>query len=177
MSCGWSPIFRSGFGVPEERRKALLRRLRSARPFRPDHCLALLDEEPLWEEGYEMLATLLENAGRREEALAVWHRHLRLTPLAGGRGTRSTYPAATQRRSGRPGRSRGALARGHSRRGRSRRQIGEHSGPAAPRRAGFAHPGLRTGRHAGGGTADALADRGTLRFPSKKRPPDLDPGG
>ena len=69
MSCGWSPIFRSVSAC-----------LRSARPFRPDHCLALLDEEPLWEEGYEMLATLLENAGRREEALAVWHRHLRLTP-------------------------------------------------------------------------------------------------
>ncbi len=74
------PDLQVRFGVPEERRKALLRRLRSARPFRPDHCLALLDEEPLWEEGYEMLATLLENAGRREEALAVWHRHLRLTP-------------------------------------------------------------------------------------------------
>ena len=74
------PDLQVRFGVPEERRKALLRRLRSARPFRPDHCLALLDEEPLWEEGYEILATLLENAGRREEALAVWHRHLRLTP-------------------------------------------------------------------------------------------------
>lgn len=68
------------FVVPEERRRELLRRARSVRPLRADLCLRLLEEEPFWDEGYAMLTTLLEGAGRREEALALWFRLLRVSP-------------------------------------------------------------------------------------------------
>lgn len=66
--------------VPEERRRDLLRRLRAVRPFNVDLCRRLLDEEPFWEEGYDLLGSMLEHFGRQEEALTVWYRQLRLSP-------------------------------------------------------------------------------------------------
>lgn len=68
------------FAVPEERQRDLLRRLRAVCPFSPVRCRALLEEEPFWEEGYDLLATCLENSGRWGDALAVWHRALRIAP-------------------------------------------------------------------------------------------------
>ncbi|MCH5276616.1 MAG: glycosyltransferase family 2 protein [Desulfovibrionaceae bacterium] len=71
------------FAVPEERRRELLLRARAARSSRGDLCLnllKLLEDEPFWDEGWAMLAALLEGEGRREEALALWFRYLRLSP-------------------------------------------------------------------------------------------------
>ena len=48
---------------------ALLSRLR---PFDPALCLELLEKEPLWEEGYELLGTHLEKIGKMEEALDLY---------------------------------------------------------------------------------------------------------
>lgn len=50
---------------------ALLSRLR---PFDPALCRELLAEEPLWEEGYDLLGAHLEAAGEHEAALALYTR-------------------------------------------------------------------------------------------------------
>ncbi|MDE6735207.1 MAG: glycosyltransferase family 2 protein [Desulfovibrio sp.] len=50
---------------------ALLARLA---PFDPALCLELLEQEPLWEEGYELLGAHLEKAGQPEAALELYTR-------------------------------------------------------------------------------------------------------
>lgn len=48
--------------------------LAQLRPFDPALCLALLEKEPLWEEGYDLLGTHLEEQGEAEAALDLYTR-------------------------------------------------------------------------------------------------------